>query len=140
MHPVAERYFCVVDSVESHFASHVVDGDSLFDGQVCIPNGNEEDMKPFVHLAVYQPRKNAAIMRMKGAVGDPILLSRDGGRVDDELVRGRIERGRRLHLDRVVSVGQLGQAETTNFGECVDFGQNVVVALEGNLSTYAISI
>lgn len=44
-----------------------------------------------------------------GSIGDPILLRKGRGRVDDELVCGGVEGGGRLHLHCVVAWQQRGE-------------------------------
>ena len=64
--------------------------------------------------------KDDDVLGVAGPVGDPVLLSQRGRGVHDQLVRLLVVGGRRLHLDRVVSVAQLGQPEAADVGQLVD--------------------
>ena len=66
---------------------------------------------------------------MAGSVCDPELLAKHGGRVDDEFLFLLVIRGRGLHLRRIVTVAELGEAEAAHVLERADFAHERQVAL-----------
>ena len=72
-------------------------------------------------LAIHvQLGKHDNVLGVTSPVRDPVLLRQRGRGVDDQLVRFFVVGGGGLHLDGVVAVAQLSQAEAANVGQLVD--------------------
>ena len=60
------------------------------------------------------------VFGVNSSVRDPVLLSQGMRSVHDDLVCFVVISSRRLHLDCVIAVTQLGEGEATNVIQCID--------------------
>lgn len=57
---------------------------------------------------------------MNGTVGNPVLLSEWGGRVNDKLLSGRIIVRRCFHLDGIITIAEFSKCKAAHIGERID--------------------
>jgi hypothetical protein len=104
---------CVIDSIQSHFDSHIIDLHSFQNIEVLISDGHQEGVDSLMLALDVGLRENKGVVGMDSSVGDPVFLGEDGGAVDDKLFCFVVIGGSCLHLNRVVAVAQLSQTETS---------------------------
>jgi hypothetical protein len=110
----------IIDSIEPQLPPHITNLHSWQLRQLLISHRNDESIHTLVFAFDDGLAEHQCIVGMDSAVGDPVLL-REGCRgIDDELFGFVVVGDCGLHLDGVVTVAQLRQAETPSDIELVD--------------------
>ena len=126
------------DARRSRQCPHQPQKDGKLNQSRKLPDGYKDAVDAFINAVDVELGEDDDVVGVERAVGNPILLSERRGRVDDQLVRLFVIHGRRLHLHRVVTITQLGQAEATDILQRVDaFQEDVVMALSADFENGA---
>ncbi len=105
----------VVDSVQSHLLSHVLNSASWHRLQgLQIPDLCNKSMHSLSLPVDDELGENDAVVRVARSVRDPVLLRKHGRRVDDEGIVLGIVSGGGLHLDGVVAITELREPEAAD--------------------------
>jgi hypothetical protein len=119
----------VVDTVKSHLVSHIHDFHSWHFIHVIISDPHQNGSDTFV-LALYNGlTEHKSIVCMLEPISDPVLLTQHSRGVDLEFLGLFIVGNCGLHLDGVVTVTKLGEAEAANDFSAINLGEVFLVSL-----------
>eukprot|EP01137_Pigoraptor_chileana_P037394 Opistho-2@34399 len=135
---VFKEQLAVVDTVAAHLVAHVLNADTLCNGHVVVAHARKEGVDALLLSIDLKLSKHNDPLGVDCAVGDPVLLGKGIGRVDDKLARLLVVLSSRLHLNGVVAIAELGEAKASDFAEVVDAIEELaVVALRAKLQNSA---
>lgn len=120
----------IVDSVHAEFLSHIVHSHSrkYFEG-VLVTDGHHKSIDTFVLTINDSLSENQSVVGVLEPVRNPVFLGEDRRCVDHKFLRSFVVRNSSLHLDCVVSVTELSQAEASEGTQVVDLVEVVLVSL-----------
>lgn len=83
---MSENESSVVDGVETHLHTHVLNEDSITRFHVCVSDGHDESVDTFIFATNNGLSEDNGEVSMASSISDPELLRTDSGRMNRELL------------------------------------------------------
>jgi hypothetical protein len=93
-----------------------------------VTNSDKESANTFVLIFNQSLSENKCVVAVLESIGDPVLLGKNGRRVDNEFVSLLIKGSSCLHLDGIVTIAKFGEAEAASNVKVVNLVEQILVS------------
>lgn len=99
-----ELHTTIVDTIDTHLDATILNHHVLHNIAVAVAQGHNKRVHTIVLAIKNQASKAGARQGVVSSVANPVLLRREGGRVDDELASALVIGGSGLNASHIASV------------------------------------